>query len=102
VKMTRRGAGGWARLTLLCALAFGVVATHHVGMAEADRSMTGQPMQQGVAAPAERGQHGAGMNQDMVDLWLAVMCAAVVLVVTAWGLRAVRSVAFPLGARVGG
>jgi hypothetical protein len=65
--------------------------------------MTGQPMQQGVAALAvERGQHGSGTNHDMVDLWLAVMCAAVGLVVTAWVLRAVRSVAFPLVARVSG
>jgi hypothetical protein len=65
--------------------------------------MTGEPMQQGVAAPAvERGQHGHGTNHDMVDLWLAVMCAAVALVVTAWVLRAVRSVAFPLVGRVRG
>jgi hypothetical protein len=74
--MTRRGAAGWARWALLCALAVAVVAMHHAGMAEADHSMTGEPaamaLPQGMAAPiaasGDQGQHNSGMNHDMVDL----------------------------------
>ena len=101
--MTRRGASTWTRWALLCALAWGVVAMHHVGMAETSPSMAGHtvavadrhvpPMQ--AETPGSHVPHDSGMNHDMFHLCLAVLCAVVAVALAGWLLYAASSSTSP-------
>ena len=83
--MTANRLGKVRQVLLLCALAVGVVAMHHVGMANAAGGTTMHAMAaagpQVVTAPAETssGGHDPGMPgglHDVLHLCLAVLCAA--------------------------
>ncbi|WP_410609496.1 DUF6153 family protein [Amycolatopsis sp. lyj-109] len=89
--MTANRLGKVQQVLLLCALAVGVVAMHHVGMANAAggtamhaMSVAGPP---GVGSPpaAGAGDHEPGMPDglhDILHLCLAVLCAAGALLLT--------------------
>ena len=89
--MTANRPGRVQQVLLLCALALGVVAMHHVGMANAAdvtamhaTAAPGPPM---VTSPpaAGTGEHDPGMPgglHDILHLCLAVLCAAGALLLT--------------------
>jgi Family of unknown function (DUF6153) len=83
--VTAKRPGKVQRVLLLCALAVGVVAMHHVGMATAAGGTAMHAMSvsapQVVTAPPETGsgEHDPGMPgglHDILHLCLAVLCAA--------------------------
>jgi hypothetical protein len=89
--MTTKRLGKLQQVLLLCALAVGVVAMHHVGMANAASVTTMHAMSEAgpqVAAPqpaAGSGEHDPGMPDglhDILHLCLAVLCAAAALLLT--------------------
>ncbi|MGW5739877.1 DUF6153 family protein [Amycolatopsis sp. NPDC003861] len=79
--MTATRPGKLQQVLLLCALAVGVVAMHHVGMASAAGATTMHAMaapgpQVLAAAPdSNPGEHDPGLH-DVLHLCLAVLCAA--------------------------
>ncbi|MET8849895.1 DUF6153 family protein [Amycolatopsis sp. NPDC004625] len=75
------------RVLLLCALALGVVAMHHVGMADAAGGTAihamadpGPPAATGSGSGS--GDHDPGGLHDVLHLCLAVLCAAGALLLT--------------------
>ncbi|MEV5714772.1 DUF6153 family protein [Amycolatopsis mediterranei] len=84
--MTVNRPGKVQRVLLLCALALGVVAMHHVGMANAAgttamHAMSSDAGPQEATAPPETGSghHDPGLPgglHDVLHLCLAVLCAA--------------------------
>jgi hypothetical protein len=83
--MTAKRPSRVQQVLLLCALAVGVVAMHHVGMATAAGGTTmhamSAPGPQVVTAPPETGsgEHDPGMPgglHDILHLCLAVLCSA--------------------------
>ncbi|MBE8523153.1 hypothetical protein ILP97_37645 [Amycolatopsis sp. H6(2020)] len=83
--MTAHRLGKVQQVLLLCALALGVVAMHHVGMANAAGATAmhamSDPGTQVVTAPVETGsgEHDPGLPgglHDVLHLCLAVLCAA--------------------------
>ncbi|MFJ9779107.1 DUF6153 family protein [Amycolatopsis sp. NPDC101161] len=89
--MTATRLGKVQQVLLLCALALGVVAMHHVGMANAAGGTAmhamSAPGPQAATAPPETGsgEHDPGMPgglHDVLHLCLAVLCAAGALLLT--------------------
>ncbi|WP_086838391.1 DUF6153 family protein [Amycolatopsis kentuckyensis] len=83
--MTAHRLGKVQQVLLLCALALGVVAMHHVGMANAAGATAmhamADPGPQVAGAPMETGsgEHDPGLPgglHDVLHLCLAVLCAA--------------------------
>ncbi|OXM67419.1 DUF6153 family protein [Amycolatopsis vastitatis] len=82
--MTAKRLGRVQQVLLLCALAVGVVAMHHIGMANAGstamHAMSAAAPQVVTAPPAAgSGEHDPGMPDglhDILHLCLAVLCAA--------------------------
>ena len=78
--MTAHRLGKVQQVLLLCALALGVVAMHHVGMANA----AGTTAMHAMAEPGPQGETGSGEHDpglpgglhDVLHLCLAVLCAA--------------------------
>ncbi|MEC3979303.1 hypothetical protein [Amycolatopsis sp. H20-H5] len=104
--MSGRKTGTWARWALLCALAWGVVAMHHVGTAQPGHSMD-DPAPAAmvmVAAPglpaADPAPMDPGMHHDPLHLCLAVLGALAGLAVVLWLLGVVGAVAPSLAQRV--
>ncbi len=90
--MTATRPGKLQQVILLCALAVGVVAMHHVGMASA----AGATAMHAMAAPGPQvpatatepgsGDHDPGLPDglhDILHLCLAVLCAAAALLLAA-------------------
>jgi hypothetical protein len=89
--VTTKRLGKLQQVFLLCALAVGVVAMHHVGMASAAEATTMHAMaepgpQVEISLPAAgSGEHDPGMPDglhDILHLCLAVLCAAGALLLT--------------------